>query len=124
MNTFVAVAIGGAVGALARFGCSSALATTFGRSFPYGTLFVNVIGSAVLGTLFVVLVERASAAQEWRALLMTGMLGAFTTFSTFSLETLALIEQGASGRALANVALNVGGCLGACALGIWAARSV
>jgi CrcB protein len=66
-----------------------------------------------MGVLFVLLVERVTLAPEWRAALMVGLLGAFTTFSTFSIETFALLQEGAWGRALANAALSVLACLAA-----------
>lgn len=113
------VALGGALGALARFGVGNLAVTILGRSFPYGTLGVNVLGSFAIGALYVWLGERAPpGAVEWRAFLMIGVLGAFTTFSTFSLETLQLYSNGLPLRALLNVVLNLMLCLLGCALGL------
>jgi CrcB protein len=109
----MAIAAGGAVGAVLRFWVSTGVYNLFGRAFPYGTLAVNVLGSLAMGVLFVLLVERVTLAPEWRAALMVGLLGAFTTFSTFSIETFALLQEGAWGRALANAALSVLACLAA-----------
>ena len=95
MRTALAIAGAGAIGALARWG----LGTWFGQrfpTFPWGTLVINVSGSFVLGVLFVVLVERAVGSSALRLALMTGLLGAHTTFSTFSLETFRPIETGST----------------------------
>lgn len=115
---WLAVALGGAVGALMRYGASNAIAHTVGRGFPYGTLFVNVAGSFAIGILFVMLSERAGIDPVWRALLIAGLLGAFTTFSTFSLESLQLLESGAYMRAALNVLLSVVLCLAAAWAGL------
>lgn len=87
MNQLVAIAAGGAVGALLRFWVASGVAVWLGRDFPYGTLIINTTGSLAIGVLYVVLLERFDGGLAWRAFLVVGLLGAFTTFSTFSLET-------------------------------------
>lgn len=124
MTQLLAIAVAGAIGALMRFWVSSGVYGIFGRDFPYGTLAVNVVGSLVMGVSFVLLVERLGSAPEWRAFLMIGFLGAFTTFSTFSLETVQLLEGGEVGRALLNVVVSVVLCLGAAWLGIVAGRQL
>lgn len=124
MQTLLAVAGGGALGALARYGCVNAVYLWWGRAFPVGTLAVNVLGSFAAGVLYVLLLERWAAGSEWRGLLLVGFLGSFTTFSAFSVETMQLFERSAHGAALANVAANVVLCIGACGLGLWVARSV
>lgn len=121
MNPWLAVALGGALGSMARYGSVRAL-TPLGAWLPYGTLAVNVLGSFVAGLLYVVLTERTAAGEPWRALVMVGFLGGFTTFSAFSLETLRLVETGALLPALWNVLLTVLVCLGACAAGLWLGR--
>ncbi len=118
----LAIAIGGAFGAVGRYLTSNATYAWLGKDFPYGTLMVNVLGSLLMGFLFHVLVERMSAALEWRAALLVGFLGAFTTFSTFSVETLALIEEGRALAALANAGISVIGCVGAAWVGFSIAR--
>ena len=120
----LAIAIGGAFGAVMRFLTSTATYQWLGQDFPYGTLVVNVLGSLAMGFLFHMLVERMFLASEWRAVLLVGFLGAFTTFSTFSVETLALIEEGRTLAAFANVGASVVGCVGAAWLGFSLARSL
>lgn len=120
----LAIAGGGAIGALLRFWMSNGVYALLGRDFPYGTLFINVLGSLIMGLLFVLLVERSAAAPEWRALLMIGLLGSFTTFSTFSIETLNLLEGGEFGKALLNILLSVLLCLLAAWGGVIAGRQL
>src|SRR5690606_18058707 len=95
-----------------------------GKGFPYGTLTVNVIGSLLVGMLYVLLVERLQVGPEWRALLITGLLGGFTTFSAFSLETLLLFEQGELLKAVLNVVLSVVLCLAVAWVGIVVGRGL
>lgn len=124
MLQILAIAGGGAAGAVARFLFSTGIYRLFGRDFPWGTLSVNVLGSFAMGLLFVLLLERSLMAGELRAAILVGFLGAFTTFSTFSLETLALVEQGEALRALLNIAASVLLCLLACWAGLIAARAI
>lgn len=124
MYQSIAIAAGGALGALLRYWVSNGVYGMLGRDFPYGTLAVNVLGSLAMGLLYVLLLERSAAAPEWRALLLVGVLGAFTTFSTFSIETLILLEEGALLRALLNIALSVSICIAAAWLGVIVARSL
>lgn len=110
MSQILLVAAGGALGSLARFGVSIAAARWFGLGFPWGTLAVNVIGGLAMG----VLAARVTSEHEsLRLLLGVGVLGGFTTFSAFSLETVRLMEQGAALAALyvlASFVLSVGAC--------------
>lgn len=124
MNQLLAIASGGAVGAVLRYWTSTTIHARFGTAFPYGTLTVNVLGSLLIGFLYIWFIERAAAGPALRAFLMIGLLGAFTTFSTFSLETLNLLESGEPGRALLNVMLSVTVCLLATGFGILAARQL
>ena len=120
----MAIAAGGAIGALFRYWVSSGVHNVAGRSFPYGTLTVNVLGSLLIGLLYVVFNERVELAPHWRALLMVGVLGAFTTFSTFSMETLELLEQRELFKALLNVLLNVVFCIFAAWIGVILTRYI
>ncbi|MDH5784742.1 MAG: fluoride efflux transporter CrcB [Chromatiales bacterium] len=124
MGQTLAIAAGGAVGALLRFWGANWVYALMGRGFPYGTLAVNLFGSLLMGFCYVWLVERASLGPEWRALLMVGFLGAFTTFSTFSIETLNLIEGGAVFKAVLNMVLSVVLCVTAAWLGLFIGRQV
>lgn len=124
MTQTLAIAAGGAIGALFRFWVSSGVYVLLGRGFPYGTLAVNVFGSFLMGFLFVVLNERMVASPELRAALLIGLLGAFTTFSTFSMETLNLIEQAAYTKALANMILSVLLCVAAAWAGLIIGRQL
>ena len=124
MTNILFIAGGGALGALLRYWMSSGVHALLGRDFPYGTLSVNVLGSFIMGFLYVMLIERMDLGVEWRAALMIGLLGAFTTFSTFSLETLNLIEAGEQYRALANILLSVSLCIVLCWLGMILGRQL
>jgi len=119
-----AIAAGGALGALLRFWMSNGIYGLLGRNFPYGTLAVNVLGSLLMGFLYVMLVDKLALGPQWRAALLIGLLGAFTTFSTFSMETLNLVEAGEVFKALLNVLLSVSLCLAATWFGVLAGRSV
>jgi CrcB protein len=99
----VLVALGGAVGAVARYVVDSTVAQRAAGAFPWGTLVVNLSGSLVLGFLFALAIERGVLPASIRGPLMIGFLGAYTTFSTLMLESWRLIEDGAIGLALANV---------------------
>ena len=124
MQQLALIAAGGASGALLRYWLSGGIHAVLGRSFPYGTLSVNVIGSFAMGLLYIYVFEHLEISEEWRALIGIGLLGAFTTFSTFSIETLNLVEAGKVTEALLNVFLNVFLCLGACWLGLLLSRQV
>lgn len=120
--TLLVVAGGGALGSVLRFLAGTAVTRWAGPTFPYGTLVVNIIGSLLIGLVYVLLVERLPMGPLWRAGLMTGLLGGFTTFSAFSLETVALLEEHAYGKATLYVAASVILCLAATGLGILMAR--
>ena len=124
MNQLVYIALGGAFGAVMRYLTSTGMHHLLGRGFPYGTLSVNIIGSLLMGFLFIVMIERSSLGAEWRALILVGFLGAFTTFSTFSMETINLLEDGAVLKALMNVMVSVITCLLATWLGVIIGRQI
>ncbi len=123
MQQLLAIATGGALGSLLRFGMSLGIGRLLGHDFPYGTLIVNIAGSLLAGIFFVLIVERGLF-PEWRGLIMIGFLGAMTTFSTFSIETLMLLESGELNRALLNVMLNVTFCLIAAWFGLIMGRQL
>jgi CrcB protein len=111
------VALGGALGSVARYACSNLASRWLGDGFPWGTLFVNVSGSFVIGLLAALVTAdgRPLLGADARAFVMIGVLGGFTTFSSFSLETLNLVRGGGIGAAGANIALSLALCL----LGAW-----
>ncbi|MDJ0824428.1 MAG: fluoride efflux transporter CrcB [Rhodobacter sp.] len=116
------VALGGALGASARYLAGVAAVRIMGHGFPWGTLAVNVLGSFLIGVLVVLLAHLS--ATRWAPFLMTGVLGGFTTFSAFSLDALTLYERGQVGLAGAYVAGSVALSLAGIALGLMAARAV
>ncbi len=101
------IMLGGGLGAVARFMVSTSVNERLSSNFPYGTLVVNVMGSFIMGFLAMWLVEKLGLNPLLRLAIFVGFLGAFTTFSTFSMETLNLFEQGESVRALMNMFINV-----------------
>jgi CrcB protein len=120
----VGVAIGGAIGSVLRYLIHTQSSQWFGSTFPYGTLLINVVGSLLIGFLSYTLIERISVSEEVRLAVLVGVLGGFTTFSTFSLETLNLLTQGHFISALSNVIFSVVACLLACFLGLSLARAI
>lgn len=120
--TVAGIAMAGAAGALARYGVSVLIGRPASGAFPWATFFVNVTGSLVLGFLVAVLGERVGA--ELRAALTIGFLGAYTTFSTLSLETFRLLQHGAAGVAATYVLVSVVVGLGAVYLGWIVGRAV
>jgi CrcB protein len=119
---YFAIAAGGALGALLRFWSSTGVHRLLGQSFPYGTLFVNVLGSLVMGFLYILLTSRMELPAPWRAFFLVGLLGAFTTFSTFSMDTLQLLEKGLLLRAAVNVIGSVVMCIAAAWVGVLVGR--
>ncbi len=121
MNAILAVGAGGAAGSVLRYLLTGAVQRLAGNGFPAGTVVVNVLGSFAIGLLYVWLIERGGS-PGLRALLMAGLLGGFTTFSSFSLETVTLMMHGHYGRAALNVILSVALCMGGTMFGIVLAR--
>jgi CrcB protein len=117
VSNYLLVALGGALGSVARYWCASVFERRLGEGFPWGTIVVNVAGSFLIGLLFS-LATRAGEPllpPSARAFALVGVLGGFTTFSAFSLQTLNLLRGGQVGLALANVTLSVALCL----LAVW-----
>ena len=126
LMTYLLVAIGGALGSIARYGFSGIVARAAGGTFPFGTLFVNVTGALIIGFIAAMsLTEgRFLVPPPARIFLMTGFCGGYTTFSTFSLETFNLMREGDWMRAGGNVALSVALCILAVWLGFAAAAGL
>jgi CrcB protein len=123
MNAVVAVFVGAGLGGVLRHGLNAAITAWLGAAFPYGILAINVIGSTAMGLVAAWFVSSGDADPSMRLFLATGILGGFTTFSAFSLDTVALIERGEAGAAALYVAASVGlSILGLCA-GLWAMRA-
>ena len=121
MQHILAIAIGGALGALGRYWVSGLL-NSAEYKLPYGTLVCNVAGSLLMGICFVLIFEKAKLSPELRPLLMVGFMGAFTTFSTFSLETVAMLQDGHVMSAAIYILLSVVLCLLALYGGLWLSR--
>ena len=117
-----AIMLGGALGATLRYLVSNGVYNLLGRDFPYGTLVVNILGSFLMGVLSVILLERCEVDSLLKLAILVGFLGAFTTFSTFSMETLALINKGALSHALLNMLTSVIVCIFAVWLGMLIAK--
>ena len=124
MRTFWAVAVGAALGGVARYYLASALQQRLGATFPWGTLAVNVSGSLLLGVLIRYALATPTVSVEMRALLTTGFCGGYTTFSTYSYETATLLEDGQYGRAGAYALGSVVVALGATFAGFMLAREL
>jgi CrcB protein len=120
----VAIALGGAMGALLRYWVTNGVYLLAGRDFPYGTLAVNVVGSLVMGLLYILLIERVASDGILRGLLLIGLLGSFTTFSTFSIETLNMLEQGEYIKSILNILISVITCIAAAWLGVYTGRQL
>lgn len=105
------IAVGGAAGACLRFFISQLMLQWFGKGFPFGTLLVNVIGSFLLGLTYALIESGQVEIVMWRTAVGIGLLGAFTTFSTFSLDTILLMQQGLWLKGLLNIILNLSCCL-------------
>lgn len=118
-----AIAVGGALGALCRHLVAAHISRWLGLGFPYGTLGVNIVGSLLMGVIIGLLVSRLDAGPMVRALITTGFLGGFTTFSAFSLETVLLVERGSPGLAMLYAFMSVLLCVGAVFLGLWLGRA-
>ena len=122
MSRFLAVAIGGALGAMSRYAVALLVANFWTRDFPLATLLINVSGSFVLGLFSTFAAERSALDPLWRLLIATGFVGAYTTFSTFEYETQRLTESGAAWWGLINIVTSVVAGFVAVQLGVYLAR--
>jgi len=116
----IAIALGSGLGGVLRYLAGALVHVWWARTFPWGTLAVNVVGSTLIGLLWVFLSARGESGEVARAFFIVGLLGGFTTFSSFSLETLLLVEQQGYLRAGSYVVASVALCLG----GAWAGLSL
>lgn len=124
MTKYLLVAAGGALGAMARYALSGWVSGTADGRFPYGTLAVNLIGSFIIGFFLTLALERFSWSPELRVFVTVGFLGAFTTFSTFSYETVELLRGGIYLTACLNMGANLLGCLAATFTGVLLANAI
>lgn len=122
MINMFAIALGAAVGANMRFFLSQWAAQQWGTVFPAGTLLINLLGSLLIGVLATLFADRIAVSEATRLLLVTGLLGGFTTFSTFSLDIVQLLAGEEWPKALVYIVASVGGGLVAALLGVWFAR--
>jgi len=120
----ILVALGGAIGSVARYGVGAVAAQLLGAAFPWGTLLVNLSGSFLISLVMHVALAGTAISLELRIFLTTGIMGGYTTYSSFNYETLALINQRAYGLAGLNVAGTVVGCFVAGVLGLAAGRAL
>ena len=118
IKVYLYIALGGASGACLRFFISETTIKLFGKGFPFATLTVNILGSFMLGILYGLLEKELIVVNPTKSLIGIGFLGALTTFSTFSMDTLLLMQQGQWLKATFNVFLNVIGCIFVAYLGM------
>ena len=114
MNPYLLVAVGGALGSVARYGTGVLVGTVWRQSFPLGTMLINIVGSLAMGLLVGYLARTTPAWQnDARLFVAVGVLGGFTTFSSFSLGTISMIERGETAQAILYVVVSVGAGLAA-----------
>ena len=124
LKDFLAISVAAIVGANLRYLLSRLAATALGSVFPYGTLFINIVGSFIVGFFVIWTTERALVDPRWRLLVVVGFCGSFTTFSSFAFETMSYFENGQWGLMLANLLSNNILCLVAALAGMALARAV
>ncbi|MDF1758324.1 MAG: fluoride efflux transporter CrcB [Legionellaceae bacterium] len=125
MLNILLIFIGAGLGGVSRYGVSNFTYWIIGRQFPYGTLFVNASGSFLIGLLFVVIMGRYSViGPQLRSFLLIGFLGGYTTFSSFSLETINMFESGAWVGGVLNILLNVLICISLTWIGVLGGRQL
>lgn len=124
MLNWLPVAIGGALGAVSRFYVAETAYRLLARSFPYGILACNVIGSLLMGFFAILLIQKLQLSPMWRYAIMIGFLGGFTTFSSFSLDTIQLCQEGYWQKAVVYVFLSLILCFGATIIGMLIANKM
>ena len=124
MRVYLAIAIGGILGCWARYAMTNLVQAIYGRDFPYATLSINVLGSFLMGFLFIETLERLTIAPYLRVGILTGVLGGYTTFSTYAMESFLLTEQGEVGKAFVYVFLSTFVGIGAAFFGAYIARNL
>ncbi len=124
MWTYIAIAFFGVLGCWARFGQTNLVQAVYGRNFPYATMSINIMGSFIMGFLFVETLERLTLPPAMRTGILTGFIGGYTTFSTFEMEALLLAEAGETLKAALYVMLSVGLGLAAAFGGAYIARNL
>jgi fluoride exporter len=122
VKNYLSVFIGGGIGASCRYWLSGAVYRWFPASFPFGNLFVNISGCFLIGILMTAFSDRFTVNPALRLFLVIGILGGFTTFSSFSYETISLLKDNEVAAAVLNICISVAGCLGATVLGNYAGR--
>ena len=124
MNAILLVASGGAIGSVSRYLVGILMTRMFGAAFPYGTLTVNIVGGLLMGLFIELLARRFDGSSELHLFVAIGILGGFTTFSSFSLDVVLLWQRGAVTSAAIYVLASVFLSIGALFLGLWLARAV
>lgn len=125
MNNFLLIFLGSGVGGMLRYGVSNCIHMILSRDFPYGTMIVNITGCFLMGVLFILTTDRFGAeSTSLRALLLIGLLGGYTTYSSFSIETMLLLINGRFFSGIMNIFLTTTLCLIATWLGIIGGRSL
>ena len=125
MTQIIAIALGGAFGAVMRFLISTGIYAWLGKAFPYGTLAVNIIGSFLIGLMTeALLLQRVAISKEYQVAILVGLFGSLTTFSTFSLDTFKLFDQGLIMKGCLNIMVSVCACLLAVAIGLLSGKAL
>jgi fluoride exporter len=124
MWAYVAIAIGGVLGCWARYAMTNLVQAIYGRDFPYATLSINILACFMMGFLFEETLDRLTISPVLRVGILTGFIGGFSTFSTFAMETLLLMEQGAGGKSAIYVIVSIVLGLMAVTGGVYLARNL